>query len=142
MKKSQIKFSDIDMEIKIESIEKNEKEDHKKATLQKLKSITKEWKKMPDSWIIADEYSSSSKEALDQKRKNKFRANYFHVISISFEILSQYLNDEDKKKFREDLDLIVDKVQRRMNEKLPIEESSVDDIDKFAENLIKKLEVV
>ena len=125
------------MEMKIENIEKK---DYKSPALQRLKSIIKEWKKMPNSWIDDEDYKSLDEEALEQKRKNKFRANYFNAISGNFEILLPYLNIEDRKKFQEDFNIISDKVHQRMSNKLSIEESSVDEVDKFAEDLIKKLE--
>lgn len=125
------------MEMKIENIEKK---DYKSPALQRLKSIIKEWKKMPNSWIDDEDYKSLDEEALEQKRKNKFRANYFNAISGNFEILLPYLNIEDRKKFQEDFNIIIDKVHQRMSNKLSIEESSVDEVDKFAEDLIKKLE--
>lgn len=126
------------MEMKIENIEKK---DYKNPALQRLKSIIKEWKKMPDSWIDDEDYKSLDEKALEQKRKNKFRANYFNAISGNFEILLPYLNIKDRKKFQEEFNIIIDKVHQRMNNKLSIEESSIDEIDKFAEDLIKKLEV-
>lgn len=96
---------------------------------------------MPDSWIDDEDYKSLDEKALEQKRKNKFRANYFNAISGNFEILLPYLNIKDRKKFQEEFNIIIDKVHQRMNNKLSIEESSIDEIDKFAEDLIKKLEV-
>lgn len=132
------------------SFEKKKK-DGEKSTLKErnvrfdidmIEKTMSEYRKMPDSRLKPEMYNALSKSKLAEMYKNKHRRNYFTVLISACDNLLDAIKDEEKRDdYRFRLDIIKLKVQER-DRQGNIPENLIDEMDRFAEKLIKEIKKI
>jgi hypothetical protein len=117
---------------------KKESISEKDFLVKMLEKIMAENKKNHNSWINPDDYPNNNTKEIDANRRNKFRSTYFQTLSLNCFMLLEYLGEEDKIKFRENLSSINYNVRQEQESGMPISEELVDKIDELVRNIIEK----
>ena len=101
--------------------------------INKLKILMSDWKKLPNSWRTGEE----SPEVLKEITKNKFRKNYFQKMGNECFALLEYLPIGGG---REVIGENIKKLFSEISGKKIVLEKQIDEMDRIADEIIKKIE--
>ncbi len=114
-----------------------DKKELAKKYILEIRNIMDEWQKNKNSRINQGDYIAEN-EILNQKRKNKFRTNYFQSLIGRISFLMEFLPDNEE--YLQELEGIKKEVKRQNDEFRKISEDLVDKIDFFTIHFLNKVE--